>query len=245
VGALYEGMGEKSRAIRAYANAFILDPDLASSSVNPQVIESKLVVEAMLLGFRETERQPLAPKAYDDPRRIADLMIASPLTAHGDAEFEFLEEDTFPSEDEDLSPSPEKRSQGRLAAGEEEGSDLVEEELEASRQDREATEEGSRRILSPNNIELGGSLGQVSSGGTASRRSSSRGTPRSGTSPSRRGAAANSGSSSDRGFRTPRSGASTGRGRPGRVRYIPPGASTSSLELEWLGAAERQPAPAG
>ncbi|MCH9648556.1 MAG: tetratricopeptide repeat protein [Deltaproteobacteria bacterium] len=244
IGSVYESLGDKSRAVKAYADAFVIDPDLASANVNPQVIESKLTVEAMLMGFRRAAQQPLAPKSYDDPRRIANLLISSSSVMSQRAE----SEDELGAEmeaDESALENVSSRPSQQVADAEDSppasgGS--------ASSQEKETP----RQVLTSDTIERGGSLGQVTSRGGSNRRGSARSTPSRGTStrstPSRgtssrsRGSSPrgrSTGSANDaaaRGFRTPTTGSSNtagGRGRPGRVRYVPPGRSTSSLELDW------------
>ncbi|MEM9290191.1 MAG: tetratricopeptide repeat protein [Acidobacteriota bacterium] len=78
--------GAKDEAVEAYGRAFALDPDLADSKVNPQVIESRLVIEAMLRGFEQRAARPLAPYAYDDPARIAGLLVAAEELSSGPSE---------------------------------------------------------------------------------------------------------------------------------------------------------------
>jgi Tfp pilus assembly protein PilF len=84
MGAIYESMGQESKAIDAYARAFALDPQLAFPEVNPHVVENKLVTEAMLRAYRSDFAPPQAPKIYDDPSRIAALLVPPPA-AQGDA----------------------------------------------------------------------------------------------------------------------------------------------------------------
>jgi tetratricopeptide repeat protein len=78
IGAIDEAWGRDEKAIDAYSRAFALDPQLAFRDVNPQVVESKLVTQAMLKAYREGARSPEAPKIYDDPNRIAALLVPPP-----------------------------------------------------------------------------------------------------------------------------------------------------------------------
>jgi predicted TPR repeat methyltransferase len=76
VGALLEADGNDARAIDAYARAFRLDPQLAFPEVNPQVIESDLVTEAMLQAYSEGEEPgTFPPPVYEQPNRIAELLV--------------------------------------------------------------------------------------------------------------------------------------------------------------------------
>ena len=75
IGAVNESTGRDSEAIEAYARAFALDPQLAFTEVNPAVIDSRLVTEALLRAHRKEEAQPLAPLVYNEPGRIAALLV--------------------------------------------------------------------------------------------------------------------------------------------------------------------------
>jgi hypothetical protein len=81
IGAVYESWKREGKAIEEYSRAFALDPQLAFRDVNPQVVDSKLVTQAMLTAYREGSKPPEAPKVYDDPGRIAGLLVPSPAPA--------------------------------------------------------------------------------------------------------------------------------------------------------------------
>lgn len=78
VGALYEAWGSQSRAVEHYARAFSLDPQLAFPEVNPHIVENQLVTQAMLRAYQEEYAVPQAPTIYDEPGRIANLLVARP-----------------------------------------------------------------------------------------------------------------------------------------------------------------------
>ncbi|MCB1056829.1 MAG: tetratricopeptide repeat protein [Acidobacteria bacterium] len=218
-GAIYERAGDKSAAVRHYSRAFALDPQLATAEVNPQVIESDLVVESMLRGYREMNRRPLAPKSYDDRSRIAKLMVYSDRI------------DGAPESDgasdagaDALLPRPEW-------AGEEPGSDAaptggtVSSAAGTRAAEPDDDDAPAVRVLTPDNIERGGTLGQaVAPGSGRSSRSSSRSETRTRTRSS--SSQPSIGNSTPRAPRT-----STGSSRSGRVRYVPSARSTSSLDL--------------
>ncbi len=84
MGSIYEVWGQTSKAIDAYAQAFALDPQLAFPEVNPHIVENKLVTEAMLRAYRSDFAPPQAPKIYDDPSRIASLLVPPPAPAQGE-----------------------------------------------------------------------------------------------------------------------------------------------------------------
>lgn len=81
IGALYEVWGQSSKAVAEYARAFSLDPQLAFPEVNPHVVENKLLTESMLRAYREGYALPQAPSVYEDPQRIANLLVTPPQTA--------------------------------------------------------------------------------------------------------------------------------------------------------------------
>jgi DNA-binding SARP family transcriptional activator len=78
IGAIYEAGGQESKAVDEYARAFALDPQLAFPEVNPHVVENKLVTEAMLRAYRQDYGVPMAPSVYEDPHRIAALLVPPP-----------------------------------------------------------------------------------------------------------------------------------------------------------------------
>jgi Flp pilus assembly protein TadD len=78
IGTLYESWDQKNKAIEEYARAFSLDPQLAFKEVNPHIVENKLVTQAMILAYDETNEQPQAPKAFDEPGRIAKMLVPRP-----------------------------------------------------------------------------------------------------------------------------------------------------------------------
>lgn len=86
IGMIQERGGRKTAAIQAYAKALALDPQLAFPEVNPNILDSELVTSSMLLAYRSDRSIPLAPNRYDQPGRIADLLVPpidvpSPATA--------------------------------------------------------------------------------------------------------------------------------------------------------------------
>ena len=83
MGTIHEALRQPSRAIDEYARAFSLDPQLAFPEVNPNVVESKLVTEAMLRAYRSDFTKPQAPKVYEEANRIAALLVPPPAAAEG------------------------------------------------------------------------------------------------------------------------------------------------------------------
>jgi hypothetical protein len=78
LGSIYEAWGKEGSAIDEYAQSFALDPQLAFPEVNPHVVDNKLVTQAMLRAYRSDFAPPQAPKLYDEPARIAALMVTRP-----------------------------------------------------------------------------------------------------------------------------------------------------------------------
>jgi hypothetical protein len=78
LGALQEKWGQESRAIDAYATAFSLDPQLAFPEVNPHIVENELVTPAMLKAYQSDYSTPVVPQVYDEPGRIARLLVPPP-----------------------------------------------------------------------------------------------------------------------------------------------------------------------
>jgi hypothetical protein len=83
-GTLYEAGRQESKAVTEYARAFSLDPQLAFPEVNPHIVDNKLVTQSMLKAYREGYAGTQAPAVYEDPHRIADLLVPPPATT-GDA----------------------------------------------------------------------------------------------------------------------------------------------------------------
>ena len=78
IGAIQERWGQDSRAIDSYARAFALDPQLAFAEVNPHIVENKLLTESMMRAYKNDFTQSQVPRVYDDPARIATLLVPPP-----------------------------------------------------------------------------------------------------------------------------------------------------------------------
>lgn len=75
LGSVYEASGDESKAIDSYAASFALDPQLAFPEVNAQIVDNKLVTQAMLRAYRSDYKPTQAPTMFDDPRRIRPLLV--------------------------------------------------------------------------------------------------------------------------------------------------------------------------
>ncbi|HEX2252255.1 MAG TPA: tetratricopeptide repeat protein, partial [Thermoanaerobaculia bacterium] len=77
LGAIAEARGSEAVAVERYARALELDPQLGFPDVNPHVIDSELIGEAMLRGYRGGVAAPQAPRVYEEPARITSLLLPS------------------------------------------------------------------------------------------------------------------------------------------------------------------------
>ena len=77
IGVLYERSGKDKAAVSAYARAFSVDPDLSFASVNPQILDSRLVTNALIEMSKVRTDGADAPRRYEEPARIAALLLPS------------------------------------------------------------------------------------------------------------------------------------------------------------------------
>lgn len=98
IGTLYESWDEEAKAVEHYARAFALDPQLAFKEVNPHIVENQLVTQAMIRAYDEqgAGRKPQVPKAFDEPGRIARMLVPNPQTQPAEAEAVAGSEQTQP-----------------------------------------------------------------------------------------------------------------------------------------------------
>ena len=75
VGAVHEAEGNRRPAIASYARAFELDPDLVFPKVNPSVIDSDLVLEALLHRDESRVRVSNLSTVFEDGARIAEILV--------------------------------------------------------------------------------------------------------------------------------------------------------------------------
>lgn len=86
LGAIAETWDQKGKAVDEYATAFSLDPQLAFPEVNPHIVENALVTQAMLKAYKNDYAIPSVPQVYDEPGRIANLLIPPPALKPGEAD---------------------------------------------------------------------------------------------------------------------------------------------------------------
>jgi hypothetical protein len=74
-GRIAERQGRDRVAVAAYAEAFRLDAGLSFPEVNPQVLDSELVTQALLKTRPDVRGASEAPRIYEEPTRIASLLL--------------------------------------------------------------------------------------------------------------------------------------------------------------------------
>lgn len=80
VGTIYDAQGHDSAARKAYAKALALDPSLGNPEVNPHLIDNELATSAMLYSYRHYREELLPAKEYEEPARIARVLIDRPVS---------------------------------------------------------------------------------------------------------------------------------------------------------------------
>lgn len=102
MGTVQDVLGRDRKATELYAHAFTLDPQLAFPEVNPHVIDNEHFTQALLLAHREPVAGELAPKAYDEPIRITQIMVQPPeemIPGTGETAADALAENEIPGEE--------------------------------------------------------------------------------------------------------------------------------------------------
>lgn len=75
LGTLYAATGRRSRAVRHYARALALKPDLILPAVNPHIVENRFATEALLRARKSESPAAFAPRLYQQPSRVAELLV--------------------------------------------------------------------------------------------------------------------------------------------------------------------------
>lgn len=148
LGAMYEARGQSAKAIASYGRALKLDATLAFPDVNPHVIESELLTEAMLRGYHRGLPQTGAPRVYQEPGRITALLLRTPEEAGAEMEGEapseeMAAEETMPrAEPEAAAPDgPEEAAAGQAGDSADSRRVLTEQDLD-DRPVNQATPQG-------------------------------------------------------------------------------------------------------
>ncbi len=82
IGVIYHRWRLDSFATRSYARAFKLDPSLADARINPHVLDNELAARALMRAHDKASDSLLPPRTYEEPARIAALMIEVPKPAN-------------------------------------------------------------------------------------------------------------------------------------------------------------------
>ena len=151
IGMLHEAAGAEGPAVRAYARAYLLDPRLSFSDVNPQVLDSRLTTHALLKAQDGLPTATEAPLAYAEPRRIAGLLL--------------------PALPEGAAPPPAATPEPATAAGPDPSALTPAQTPSVRRAPTVApgTEPAAEqaRVLGPQDLETGSRVGEVTGGGGA------------------------------------------------------------------------------
>jgi hypothetical protein len=75
MGTIMADRRNRNQALRHYTEAFRLDRSLTSPKVNPHIVENRLATEALLTIHAEEPAATHAPRSYEDPGHIADLLL--------------------------------------------------------------------------------------------------------------------------------------------------------------------------
>jgi hypothetical protein len=94
LGRCYEEARKRPLAIEEYARAFDLDSSLASPSVNPHIIENRLATEALLVAYTNGSAGGHAPRMYEEPARIAEILTPPVPVAEEEPAEEEMQADT-------------------------------------------------------------------------------------------------------------------------------------------------------
>jgi len=75
LGTLSASAGRRSKAVEYYTRALSLNPELASPAVNPHIIENRYLTEAQLRLYLAKAEAAQAPRLYQNPGQVAELLI--------------------------------------------------------------------------------------------------------------------------------------------------------------------------
>ena len=79
-GTIYDHWGLDSAARKAYAKALAIDPALGNPEVNPHLIDNELATSAMLYSYQHYREELQPEKRFEEPARIAGVLIDRPRT---------------------------------------------------------------------------------------------------------------------------------------------------------------------
>ncbi len=84
IGKIYQAWRVAPLAERAYARAFRIEPRLADARTNPHVLDNPLATRALLRAHAGAAEDLQPPRSYEEPARIAALMLDLPKPAPDD-----------------------------------------------------------------------------------------------------------------------------------------------------------------
>lgn len=75
LGVAHAETGQRKAAIRQFALAIRLEPDLTNAAYNPHVIDNGLLADAALRAYADTQGAELAPRLYENRERVVRSMV--------------------------------------------------------------------------------------------------------------------------------------------------------------------------
>jgi tetratricopeptide (TPR) repeat protein len=175
LGRLHEVAGRERKALESYTRSFRLDPTLSLADVNPQILDSRLTMRALLGLDAGKASAHEAPRVYEDPFRIATLLLPSiptndtqaasqdvPSTEAASAKSERAQPGSLQRDGEDSKSDsdPGKSATTVLTSGDlNRGSRLGEADPLAAETGRPAPERDARRLPPPSSDRPSGHIG--------------------------------------------------------------------------------------
>ena len=95
LGVLLASQDKRAAAIRRFAVALRLQPRLTDPAYNPHILDNTLAADATLRAYANLSPAALAPRLYEHPRQVADLLIPLPeRDAQTDESYDATAEDS-------------------------------------------------------------------------------------------------------------------------------------------------------
>ncbi len=127
LGTINVAAGRRSRAVEHYAKAIAYDPDLSRPEVNAHIVVNDLATDALLTARRSVSPASEAPRLYQQPSRVADLLAPSLERVH--------EPSAQASQAAPVEPERSRRRiQARWPSPEEDQSDVAESAAQTARE---------------------------------------------------------------------------------------------------------------
>ncbi len=109
--------GQRKAAVRQFALAIRLEPDLTDPTVNPHVLDNELLADAALRAYADLQGAELAPRLYENRERVVRSMVrprqVESAVRGSEEETESAAEAAAPATGEEAEPPGRRRSQGR------------------------------------------------------------------------------------------------------------------------------------